>query len=242
MKRLLALILFGMLLISANAFAEEFTLRNGIAFGDTMDDVLTKETFAIDGIRDECDDEDISSMPYPYWIRTEYSTLAGIPDSNIMYRFNADKQLREVIYNFRGKSGSTETKDVADTEYNTVNSGLIKKYGEPLGFSDGTCYIITGGAFEDALRFLNLMFYGELYDYDEWDVKCDDYHVKVEQLEYGAGISKNNASYFHKIGYTYFTDDELEAAIQEKRDTQAALEQEERDAQAALDAALDNDL
>jgi len=73
------------------AFAEDFVLRNGIAFGDSMEDIQSKETFAIDKIEDGSDEEseeadDDEEAEFPYSITTEKGTLAGIDDSYIVYK------------------------------------------------------------------------------------------------------------------------------------------------------------
>lgn len=78
--------------------------------------------------------------------------------------------MREVKYNFR----SSAFEDLIDNDYETINEGLIRKYGSPLGYSNGDCYIFIGGALESVTFHLALIQFidgfGDLQDYDEWDV------------------------------------------------------------------------
>lgn len=230
MKRIFAIaIMFILILSCVTSSAESFMLRNGITFGDTMEDVLEKETFEIDTIDEENDNEeatdpDAEPVEYPYSITTVENTLAGIPESYIYYKFDANKTLKEVDYHFR----SSSYKDTIDNDYDKVNEGLIRKYGTPLGYTNGDCYIFTGSAIEGAaiIAYLFEMLdgYGDLRDYDEWDVEYDDYHVKIEQVEYYYGSSYSEIDYCHRMSYTYFTDEDLNAEMDSKKDSQNAVD------------------
>ena len=129
-----------------------------------------------------------------------------------------------MIYNFR----SSSYKDSIDSDYSTINSGLIRKYGKPLGFSGGDCYIFTGSALTSAATVAYLYdmlgYYGDLRDYDEWDVNAGDYHVKIEQVEYYIGMKYSELTYSHIMSYTYFTDEDLTAEMDSKREQQNAVD------------------
>lgn len=235
MKRLICVIVAILLAFSmSSALAEGFTLRNGIVFGDSMEDVLAKETLEVDEIEDGSDEEASATTDnddsddetdHPYWITTCEGTVAGIDNSYIKYNFDADKMLREVIYYFETYS----SKDTSDSDYETINNGLIRKYGSPLGYSNGDCYIFTGAALESAVIsayiFSDLLDgYGDIRDYDEWDVDTGDYHVKIEQVQFYYGSSYSELKYAHQMSYTYFTDDELQAEKDAKRESQEAVD------------------
>ena len=235
MKRLISIIVAILLVISSStAMADEFTLRNGIAFGDSMEDVLTKETLEVDTIEDGSeedssasteDDDSEDEVAYPYYFTTCLGAVAGIDDSYIKYNFDANKTLREVIYYFESYS----SKDFSDSDYEKINDALIRKYGSPLGYSNGDCYIFMGAAIESAAitayLFSDLLdAYGDLRDYDEWDVDTGDYHVKIEQAQYYCGSSYSEITYRHMMSYTYFTDDELQAEKDAKRESQEAID------------------
>lgn len=236
MKKIISLILVGILMMLAiSANAESFSLRNGICFGDTMDEVLEKETFAIDEIDDgtsdeEADvsdgdeDEDEDEGKYPYYIETAKGTVAGISSSYVKYKFDQDKTLREVIYYFSNNS----SKDSSDSDYESVYEGLVRKYGSPLGYSNGSCYIVTGAAIEGAVLsaylFEMIGGYGDIRDYDEWDIDTGEHHVKIELAQYYYGSSYSSLTYANQMSYTYFTDDDLTAAMAEKQEAREAVD------------------
>ena len=224
MKKLLSLILcVGLLLSVISASAETFTLRNGIAFGDSMEDVMSKETIPIDSIDDEFGEFD-EEEDYPYYIKTEEDTVAGISGSAIIYQFDKDKKLRDIKYAFPFSS----SKDVIESHYESVNSGLVRKYGAPLGYSDGTRYIISGSAIDGAVEAyrLNQLFggIGDLLDYDEWVVNSDEYNIKIEQVCYYYAAPNSNIEYGHGLSYTYFTDEMLQKEQDAKQERQDAVD------------------
>lgn len=228
MKRIFSLLLVGVLvLLSISAVAEDFSLRNGINFGDTMEEVLEKETFAIDEIDDGSDEEDTDGddeSEYPYYIETVKGTLANISDAYIKYYFDANKTLREVIYYFPSRSD----KDMSDSDYESLYNGLVRKYGSALGYSNGSCYIISGAAIETAVLsaylFEMLGGYGDVRDYDEWDVDANNYHVKIELAQHYWGSSYSSIVYDILMSYTYFTDEDLSAAMAEKQADREAVD------------------
>lgn len=216
MKRLFALLLaLGMLFTSTLACAEEFTLRNGIAFGDTMDEVLAKETFPFDEDFEDLDDD---GSDLPYSIRTDRETIAGISYSAITYKFDKNKTLREVYYDF---GFSSESEDTNDVDYDNINSGLIRKYGTPLNHP-GELYVIIGAAFEKAISAIVVLGKkGDIIDYDEWIVDTDDYHVKIDQVKfYWIDRYDNKWKYGHRVSYKYFTDEDIQNALNEKQEQQ----------------------
>lgn len=221
MKRYVSVIILTLLVFSAfSASAENFVLRNDITFGDSIDDVQRKETIPLEKIDDTFDDGD-EDQDYPYTISTKKDTVAGIGGSYITYKFDKENKLREVQYFF---SEYTNRKFI-DSDFEKVNQGLIRKYGKPLGFSNWTTYIITGGALKGADLVYTLMQLvdgiGDMVDYDEWVVFYDGYNVKIEQVCFYWGTSYSDIHYVHSLSYTFFTDEQLkeeQGAKQEKQD------------------------
>lgn len=231
MKKIVIMISIIMaILLPLSAVAEEFTLRNGIHFGDTMEEVLAKETVGISHIEDgsesteDSDKESEDDDPPTYSIRTENTTLAGIDDSHITYYFDAEKTLREVVYYF----GDTKLADSSDSNYESVNGGLKRKYGAPLGNSNGSCYIVTGEAIEHAVTITYILStyggVGDIRDYDEWVIDNGDYSVKIDHVQFYQGSSYSNMSYSHVLGYKYFTDADVEDEQNQKREQQAVVD------------------
>lgn len=198
------------MLIFATAYAEEdFSLRNGVRFGDTKAQVRAKETIPINEKR--------SSDKI---IRTQGGMVAGFNGVEICYKFTADDKLNEVIWNMPLASNSGESNSV----YEKLQKALKSKYGEPLGYTNGDCYIVTSGALESAAALTALMksinAISSIRDYEEWDYEYQPgEHVKIEIVQlYSKGIGSNPDLHSIDIGYKYFTDEDLAAAMQKKQE------------------------
>lgn len=199
---------------------EGFSLRNGIMFGDSMDEVRSKEKLPIDEVDATAEkDED-----YPYSLTTFRGTVAGVDGSYIVYNFDDNKQLREVIYWLKESSSSANV----DAEYSSVNAGLVRKYGEPLANKDGKTHAVVGSAIDLTNYTVGLMNafggYAGICDYDEWVVFENGYNVKIEQVEYYAGQSRSKANYQQVLSYTYFTEADVESNIAEYAEKQSQID------------------
>jgi len=202
---LLALVM--VLCLGVNALAEkEFPLHNGILFGDTLDTVKEKEAGKVtiqDGSKDKTN---------KVWFS---GTIAGM-DGSVRFDFDESTgKLTDMIYTFNGMPGPSE----CDENYNTLRDGLIRKYGDPLGNTDGTIDIITGLAFEYAATLMNLyesmkIGTGDLHNYDEWIIDCDGYYVKIDLVAYY--IQSSDTDYKINVSYHYFTEADRDNAIREK--------------------------
>lgn len=206
-KCLFALMLICALITSTFANAESaipevsdnFSLSNGISFGDTMKDVVEKETLEL---RENNSENGV--------IETAYSNLLNMPDDNmkesyIRYYFGYSKnKLEKITYYF----GQTDSMWIALPQYDIINSMLIEKYGEPLGYENGEHYKVWDGAFKSssfAVDMLNLQgTYAELMDYDEWVLKYDDYSVKVEHAYYAYKNEARVIVYSHSLSFAHF--------------------------------------
>lgn len=219
MKRLFAILLTCSLLLGGySAFADEvpFSLRNGVLFGDTIDIVKSKETLEID-----------TSKGDEYNLYTVSGTIAGISGTSIWYRFDETTGL---LYDVRWQLPSYSSADYSDDDYSKLYKALVNKYGEPLGYKNGSCYIITGSALTAAsgvTELYKMLFdngVGDMRDYAEWDVKTSDgNHVKIEIAQYYYGTSYSDRKYHINVGYSPFTDEDLENALKEKREENAAV-------------------
>lgn len=202
-------------LAAVPATAEDaFTLRNGIRFGDSMATVREKETLPFK--EDECTQERL-------W--TQKGTVAGFPNVQLLYVFT-DGKLQQVKWQL----DEYPSNDAYDDVYAKLYKSYVGKYGDALGYTNGSCHLITTTAMEGAV--LTYTIYrdyldgvGDMRDYDEWIVDFGkDEHVKIDlaQFYYGESYSKLKRTIW--IGYKYFTEAEWDAAIQQKKtENQAVL-------------------
>ncbi len=208
-KRLFCLLLTVMLIVlSLPSLAEDFTLRNGIQFGETMEQVKAKETLGVNA--NNADETHFE---------TQKGTVAGFDDVSIIYTFDEDNQLNEVIWCL----SITTSKDTTDIEYEKLENALKNKYGTPLGYSGGDCYIITGKALTGAISFIGLYKLldgvGDYCKYAEWDYEyTEGNHVKIEIIQYYFGENYSKRNYQVRVGYKYFSDEDLAEAMQEKQE------------------------
>lgn len=203
-KRIMALVLVSvMLMVAQTALAEEFTVHAGVKFGETKEEVKNKETL-------ELDEEADTKLTYK-------GTVANINNSSIEYYFNDEGYLNDVLYSFP----TSTTRDTISTRFDTIESGLVRKYGKSLGNSGGDFYIITGPAFDNAVAFIALMMWldgtGDVVDYGEWIVPNEEDNVKIDLIAYYTRDSKYNYNYFLMLSYHPFTDEDLKAAQDEKK-------------------------
>ena len=196
---------------------EGFQLRSGIVFGDTMNEILQKETKLV---RDNEDD---------VWFM---GTVAGYPE--VECRFYCDEvkdQLYAMCYSFAGDICDSAEK--AREVYKKLYDSAVRQYGVPLKNKNGLTHVITGPAYSDLLNqylyLAKLLDYRFDYDnYDEWVVDCDDYHVKIDLVSFY--YKSNDGEYTRCIGLSYmkFTDSEYEAAcengVQKEKDSNAIID------------------
>lgn len=221
MEKFFAVLLACMLLLSGvSACAEGFSLRNNISFGDTMDEVHSKEELLIK----EIDNQVEADEEYPYSLTTQNGTVAGVENSYIVYNFDNNEQLREVVYWLKESSNA----DRIDAQYRSINEGLVRKYGDALGNKDGSTYAVVGSAIDLTSYTVSLMKAlggpAGIRDYDEWVVSGNDYNVKIEQVEFYLGASRSDVKYQQVLSYTFFTDASIKDAVAEYMDKQSQID------------------
>lgn len=217
MKRFFTILLtLSVFLISiiGNAFADEFQLRNGIIFGDTLETIKQKETLPFKSITD-----DNTSA----WFGN--GKISGI-DGQVRFDFSEDAGiLTDMLYAF----DITDNKDILDNDYSKLKNGLIRKYGDPLGNVGGSAHIITGQAFNYSGMIIALYREvlnggGDFRDYDEWIIHCDEYNVKIDLVSYYYRNRNYEYSYENLISYHYYKDDDLLDAIQQQQEENDAID------------------
>ena len=162
-------ILCMILLLCSTALADDFTLRSDIHFGDTMEAILQKET----------------TLTRTSETSNSFSgTIAGYSGSTCDFAFDDEGKLISMTYEF-----DCTSRESTNSHYKTLYDSLVRKYGSPLGNTNGSCHLITGPAMSNMAVWVYLFgtFNGwsaDYYDYDEWSVDCDDYHVKIDLVSF----------------------------------------------------------
>ena len=233
-EKLLVLVLISCLLtssyITTPVFAEtasdeesSFSLRNGIMFGDTLEDIKSKETFVINEKKSFYgEDDDKSAM-----VVTEEVTISGY-DGYITFLFDKEGKLNEMGYTFSKISNQDNT-----NRYDVLKSSLSRKYGDPLDINDGFYFPINTVLFYLHGVISQEYNSGEIQDYDEWVVDINKKeHVKIDLFSVSdKGGYNSKTTYETNIAYKYYTDEELAEAVQSQKE---ALKEEQE--------AIDKDL
>lgn len=199
---LLCLILF--LSLSCSCFAEEeFTLRNGIKFGDTMEDILAKEKTLT------------RKSESSNWFKGK---IAGYSNAECGFYFDGDGKLKSMDYSF---SDSCTSRDSTNDVYKKLYQSLVRQYGKPKGNTGGSVELITSPAIERMAMWVYFLgaldkCAGDYYDYDEWIVDTDSYHVKIDLISYYYRDSDYEYSYFVDLSYHMYTNEEFMEALNEK--------------------------
>lgn len=201
MKKIVCLMIIMLCTFSiAISFAEEFTLRNGIKFGDSVETVKEKETLEI---KNEGENE----------IRTASGELAGVNVDAIVYRFDEGGKLVSVLWEVLNDGRNPY---FPQKKFDSLNTALIKKYGVPDNTDTQSFFIIQGAAIEEMMK---LAQESSLFQFSmalgiagpvkqsEWQIESkDNQNVKIDLLYYKV----YDEDYRIRLSYDLYTDEELE--------------------------------
>ena len=213
MKKLCLLLALLLCLTSVSALADEFQLRDGIFFGDSLDTVKGKVSLVIeDGSRDK--DNKV-------WFD---GTVTG-RDCATRFDFNETTGgLTDMMYSFGHDDAATQ-----DEHYQSLFDGLVRKYGEPLANTDGAIDLITGISFDHFATLVNL--YKEMLKgggsytrYNEWIVNCGAYSVKIDMISFYYHAADRDNYYTTDLSYHYYTPDDLEQVVRENQQQQSEFD------------------
>lgn len=202
--------------VSKEPVIEEFVLRNDIKFGDSEEDVVSKETLPI---RMRGLDNDGGDM-----IWTEFGTVSGYDETTVGFWFGKSQyHLNQMQYYFNAMSESS-----AESRREAIYDGLVRKYGEPLEIEEGRTYPLTTNAFYGAGIYSAYKFW-EIYDYHEWliPVENENYaYVKIDMVSYYYGSSSSDLEYGLRVGYKTFTMDDVMNYIEDSIDRQEQVDKD----------------
>lgn len=196
---------------------DDFSLRNEIQFGDSERIVKSKETMSLTRTRTQ----DKKTGGIILW--SEFGKISGFDGSSVGFIFDKKDRLIEMKYLF----SETSFKDNNDSRYDSIYDGLVRKYGEPLPFTNGDVFNVCSGVFSDTnlITTLTKMYgVGEIDRYNEWIVKISDTeYVKID-LESDYHGKTSDIKYAMRVGYKYFTIDDYYNAIGEKYSKQETVD------------------
>lgn len=212
MKRIILICLCLVVLFSFinSCLAEDFSIRGGIHFGMTIDEV--KKCERANGLPDSSiyfinDSYGVIDKYYCIGYETE---IAGIYGSRLLYYFDLDtKKLREIKYELGSKYQSEQT---ATSYFTDISKSLNSKYGLPNYSSvlySGSLYLIQTQNFYEAI-FWSID--SSDVAFHEWLIDYGDYYVLIDSTYYESAAN----SYVTGVGYRYVTKEEEEKAIQDK--------------------------
>jgi len=127
MKRQICLILSFLCLFSCIkvAIADQYVIHNGVSFGDSKNEVLEKEKSA-GLLLEEHNSSEVIICPYHSILWKMKTKIAGYDDANLFYHFDSNDKLVSCVYALY----SSKIKDDVVSNFNSVNSMLMTKYGE----------------------------------------------------------------------------------------------------------------
>ena len=179
MKKLIALslslvLLFSNVLVafSENAFKfpfveidENFSIRNGIHFGISKEEVSSLEKAK------ESEPTDLDTYYGDNAYDLAYTTMLGAHFAYLVYWFDKDDKLDEFQYLLVGRNSS----------YESMKDSLIKKYGEPL-FSQESDSVIVETRTDNVSKELRFMSSVDR-NYAGWIFKYNDCYLFLEMKE-----------------------------------------------------------
>lgn len=218
MKQLLSLVLVltVALFSSSLALAEQFSIRNGITFNLSVEEVERIDRSAggteFRNVAERNKEWGISYSEEDEYTYCSYATLAGY-SGTINYRFtNPDKKLYEIEYDFQADSDT----DI-DSVFNELETSLTK-YDELSIGSDpqiyGTCVQETN---DDA-------FLAEVFGYTSRIVPYSEYYVVIDHIATRSSLSGLPDNFDHYISYSMKSKSEVDRILSEKSDKSEAAQ------------------
>lgn len=213
MKKLISFILaitLALSMVAAMAEEEEFSVRNGIKFGMTPDEVKAIEAELGSPLKSEDSDPVYKGTDYTldYW----YVPVAGYEGTAIYYYFK-DNALFEIVYHFNANSELSTTKDGALKIARDIYQGLADKYGEADEDGSGIYYDVPSYEFR---RALTAPYDLEIAAYSEWLKKIKDGYLTIDLFVRGDGYPKIDR-YTTTLAYHKSTTEEVESKIESEK-------------------------
>jgi hypothetical protein len=215
MRKVLAtIVLLIVLLTSVNALAsssfeyskiDSFEIRNGIKFGITKEEVISKELL-----------ETEPTNMYGVGGLKIRGSISGVIGAEGYYCFDENGLLSSLLYDFDLTLSISSSKSVAEmeanSEYNRIEAILSEKYGNEL---KNSCYVNSSSFLWDinnAIKKTSSDFGAINWSQRLLKLSSGGY-VKIEHYML-YDYRKAERKFEHKVIYSYFTDNQVDAIIE----------------------------
>ena len=219
MKKLICSFLILVLSLSVTAsYAEnnQFSVRGGITFDTTKEDIIAYEQSLGNEIVDHNDFSDNV-------LCCKNISFAGYEEVQVDYYFDSDGHLTSIVYQFKDyydfNNGAPEAKKL----YEVIDNGL-SKYGAPI--ATGNEQLVIDDAAIDALDYYQLF---AAYSFSG-PAKVLSFAQRLHQLDDGSCIDIKNMQFTYNLGtvsyvtvlsYAFYTPEQMQSfndLIEEKQD------------------------
>lgn len=184
----------------------QFTLRNGIQFGDTVDEVKKKETSL--EFRDEFDP---SNPEYGHMLKYQ-GTIAGY-DGTAAFEFG-ESGLKQMYYRFYTTSNPFSGDPDPEDIYKTIYESCSRQYGDEL--KSGEEFPVVGYAVDEALFKIENAD-AKMLKYNQWVVWDDNGidGVKIDLVmfyrieDFNGKIGMSYRETYILVSYTSFLQEDI---------------------------------
>lgn len=181
MKRLVSLLMvFAMMMISA-AWAEPigFSVRGGISFNSTKEDIIAFEKS--EGNEVLANPENTTTKEYysDNCLVCKHISFAGYDDAYVVYYFDDDEKLVSIIfvvYQVEEENGKKMILDI----YNRLNQSLESKYGTSLGADDAITLAKSDKAYGTIEWLKSFGVLGEYIDFEQRIVEIENGYAEIQ--------------------------------------------------------------
>lgn len=161
MKKVLCMVVALMLFVCSAC--ADFSIRGGIGWGSTKEDVLRiQESNGIGENQVSESDERLIYKPI---------NIAGVEKSYLRYDFSQNQQGDQVLTQIFYELGGLLTRPMSDTIYSKMYESIVLKYGDPIHEKDGK-HVPYHSQRMDSYQHNSFMY--QIHNYGEWLIKSDD--------------------------------------------------------------------
>lgn len=172
---------------------EDFSIRGGIGYNSTIDDIKKIEEQNDAVVFSSMDDYDTLDVTCIYYS----GTVGGFQNSQVTYTLGyTDKQLKEIAYAIDNPKGEDE----ANRVYNQLVDNIKNKYGEPIYSNENNKTPIVDIEIDKG--------------YSQWVVEYNDCYAVISTI-YSENMFKRG-EYYNQVLYNLYSKDEMKEIFEQK--------------------------